>query len=172
MGIDTLAEDDKDFVAAWNEMESQGYIYSDGNIEKVHLGWEMAKRHQMKSLLRTMFEGWCLLDVEQQTGAQLILSPEECMANVCNGDHLKGELLTVFGHWSNDIVRLAAHYGIGLARMQPDKTLLYEDGTVDTLLKGGKLTITEIPQAPSPEHYWHCGQWNAPEEEFDQSKEA
>lgn len=32
---------DPEFVAAWNEMERLGYIYSDGNIEKVYMGWRL-----------------------------------------------------------------------------------------------------------------------------------
>jgi hypothetical protein len=35
-------KDDAAFMAAWAEMERQGYQYSDSNVEKVHLGWQMA----------------------------------------------------------------------------------------------------------------------------------
>jgi hypothetical protein len=111
----------------------------------------------MKELLRTMFEGWILRDQEGEDPSR---TSEECMTKACGGDELKGHLLTLFGHWSNDIVSLAAHYGIGLARKQPDGSLLHEDGTVETLLAGGVLTIIDVPPAPSPEHYWHAGAWH------------
>ena len=35
---------DAKFVAAWSKMESAGYIYSESNVAKVHLGWLMAQR--------------------------------------------------------------------------------------------------------------------------------
>lgn len=34
---------DKEFMQQWRKKEEEGYIYSDSNIEKVHMGWEMAK---------------------------------------------------------------------------------------------------------------------------------
>lgn len=35
---------DEAFVAAWCKMEDAGYQYSEGNVEKVHLGWLMAQQ--------------------------------------------------------------------------------------------------------------------------------
>lgn len=118
----------------------------------------------IKELLRMMFHGWVLREasMEQRTEHTLeaTRSEEDAMAEACGGDKLMGELLVLFGHWSNDIVSIAAHYGLGLARRQPDGTLLHDDSTVDTLMKGGKLEIIEVPPAPSREHYWHAGKWN------------
>jgi hypothetical protein len=128
-------------------------------------------REPMRSLLRTMFEGWILRE-QLESIDSIDKSPERAMVEACGGDVLRGNLLVLFSHWSNDVVSIAAHYGVGLARKQPDGSLLHEDGTVDTLLKGGELTIINVPAPPSPEHYWHGGQWKAPEQEFDQSQEA
>jgi len=47
---------------------------------------------------------------------------------------------------------------------QPDGTMLHDDGTVDTILKGGKLTILSIDPPPSPAHFWHAGKWQLLEE--------
>ncbi len=120
----------------------------------------------MKELLTTMLTGWCLHEAsyEQRTESHMeaTRSPEDGMTEACGGDELKGELLCLFGHWSNDIMSIAAHYGVGLARKQPDGTLVYEDGTIDTLLLGGVLTVTEVPPAPSREHYWSGGKWCEP----------
>lgn len=113
----------------------------------------------MKELLTQMFTGWILREQEGEMPDRFI---EECMVEACGGDELRGHMLVLFGHFSNDIISLAAHYGIGLARKQPNGTLLHADGTIDTLLKGGELTIIEVPPAPSRQHYWYKGQWNEP----------
>lgn len=120
----------------------------------------------MRDLLEKMFRGWILLEqsyVERVGGGTYTRTQEDCMVEACNNNVLEGHLLTLFGHWSNDVISLAAHYGLALARRQPDDTLLHDDGTVDTLLKGGKLEIVYIDPAPTPEHYWYKGQWNAPD---------
>ncbi|WP_200922033.1 hypothetical protein [Novosphingobium sp. Leaf2] len=44
--IDTPGEDDHEFLAAWRLMEAKGYQWSEGNIEKAHLGWLMARTAQ------------------------------------------------------------------------------------------------------------------------------
>lgn len=120
----------------------------------------------MRELLEKMLRGWVLYESEQATSEQEKQpSPEleEVMTRICGGNQLEGHLLTLFGHWSNDIISMAAHYGLALARRQPNGDLLHDDGTVDTLLKGGKLEIVEIEPAPSLDHYWYKGQWNAPD---------
>jgi hypothetical protein len=73
-------------------------------------------------------------------------------------------MLKLFSHWSNDIIAMAAHYGVALARLQPDGTMLHDDGTIDTMMKGGKLTILSIEPPPSPAHFWHAGKWQLLEE--------
>lgn len=119
----------------------------------------------MKELLVKMFSGWILHEaafVPSETGpGGYSITMEQAMTEACAGDAREGVLLTLFGHWANDVVSMAAHYGVGLARRQSDGTLLHEDGTVDTLLKGGVLTLIEIPPPPTPAHYWSAGQWNA-----------
>lgn len=119
-------------------------------------------RRPMAELLHTMFEGW--IQHEEDLKADEQAQIEESMIKVCGGDQMAGCLLALFSHWSNDVSSIAAHYGIVLARRQPDGTLLHDDGTVDTLCKGGVLEIVYIGPAPSREHYWHKGQWNAPDE--------
>lgn len=42
---DLAPHDDPEFVAAWCKMEDEGYIYSESNVAKVHLGWLMARKY-------------------------------------------------------------------------------------------------------------------------------
>lgn len=49
-GLDTCIDDDPAFIAAWRLMEARGYQWSDGNIEKAHLGWLMARASQSREL--------------------------------------------------------------------------------------------------------------------------
>lgn len=47
--LDTVdAKDDPAFVDAWRKLEEAGFIYSASNIEKVHLGWQIAEQHFAK----------------------------------------------------------------------------------------------------------------------------
>lgn len=41
--FDQLPDEDAGFSAAWKVMEDRGYQYSEGNVDKVHLGWMLAK---------------------------------------------------------------------------------------------------------------------------------
>ena len=119
----------------------------------------------MKTMLRTMLQGWCDHEKTVEARGQETQAPtqlEEIYERAgCTPNEAR--LLVLFGHWSNDVISIAAHYGLTVARRQPDGTLLHADGTVDTLLKGGTLEVVEIADAPSPDHYWHKGRWNAPE---------
>lgn len=113
------------------------------------------------TLSKQMFAGWIYHEASYKDGVAG-RSQEDAMTEACGGDNMRANLLCVFGHWSNDIVAIAAHYGVGLARKQPDGSLLYSDGTVDTLMRGGQLTIVEVPPAPSPRHWFNAGVWNEP----------
>jgi len=124
------------------------------------------RREQIKELLERMFRGWIIYESEQELLGQETQEPtllEEAMIRACEGDELEGHLLTLFSHWSNDVQSIAAHYGLAIGRKQPDGSILHEDGTIDTLLKGGKLVIVHIDPAPSPAHYWYKGAWQAPD---------
>ena len=119
----------------------------------------------MKTMLRTMLQGWCDHEKTVEARGQETQAPTQLEEIYEQAGCTPGEarLLVLFGHWGNDVISEAAHYGLTVARRQPDGTLLHNDGTVDTLLKGGKLEVVDIPPAPSREHYWHKGRWNAPE---------
>lgn len=60
--------DDQPFIDAWTAMEHRGYQYSERNVEKVHLGWQLA--HRLASLFRT--------DPRAQPDAGLREALEEC----------------------------------------------------------------------------------------------
>lgn len=119
-----------------------------------------AKDPCMKAILALMFTAWA---DRQRPDIVAVESEDETYARVCNGDEHKAQLLLLFSHWSNDIEGYAAHYGVGLAWKQPDGTFTHADGTIDTLLAGGEVTVIELPPAPSLDHYWYKGVWNAPE---------
>jgi hypothetical protein len=125
-------------------------------------------RAVLPALLRIMFEGVVIQANEQEARGQETQEPtriEDAMTRACGGDALCGELLTLFTHWSNDVDALGAHLGVGLAHRQPDGELVFQDGTVDTLLRGGELTIVDVPPAPSPMHYWSGGRWVSAEQD-------
>lgn len=130
----------------------------------------------MRDILETMFRGWILHEASYehrtQSTIEAIRSPEDAMAEACGGDRLAGELLCLFGHWTNDVTSIAAHYGLALARRQPDGTLLHDDCAVDTLMRGGVLEIVNIAPPPTPEHFWHAGAWTLPEPEQCDKPEA
>jgi len=48
--FDKPPHDDPAFVAAWCKMEDDGYIYSESNVAKVHLGWLLAHRYMLSDL--------------------------------------------------------------------------------------------------------------------------
>lgn len=115
----------------------------------------------MKTLLRQMFEAWILFERAAPTQRSML----HYYTLACDGDVTRGRLLELFDHWHTDVANMAAFYGLGLARKQPDGTLQHPDSSLDTLLKGGELTIIEVPPAPSIDHYWYKGQWVAPMED-------
>jgi len=122
----------------------------------------------MKDLLKTMFEGWAIYQnswTETDEGYREEMSMEQALTQACGGDVLKGNLLALFGHWSNDIASIGAHYGVGIAKQKLDGTLIYEDGTVDTLLRRGKMVVVEVPPAPTSDCYWFAGEWKVPDPE-------
>lgn len=46
---DLAPHDNPEFVAAWCKMEDEGYIYSESNVAKVHLGWLMARKYAIQA---------------------------------------------------------------------------------------------------------------------------
>lgn len=111
----------------------------------------------MRELLIQMFNGWIIheasWDPESETYKR---SDVECFIEACGGDAIRGNLVSVFAHWGNDIQALAPHYGIALDRGED-----------------GKLFINEnIPSAPSPEHWWYEGQWKEPGADNDGTEAA
>lgn len=119
----------------------------------------------MREMLKQMFTGWALREAAYDHDSQeYTRSEEDCMEQACDGDDLRAGLLVLFSHWSNDITSLAAHYGLELVRTAPDGTWWRQDGTIDTLLKPGALTVREdVPPAPSLTHWWNNGEWVDPE---------
>jgi hypothetical protein len=128
---------------------------------------ELDSREPMRSLLRMMFTGWILHEesYEQRTEStiQATRSEEDAMIEACGGDALLGQLLCLFGHWSNDVTSSAAHYGLEIVRVGPDGEEWRLDNTLDTLLKPGKMKIRDdVPAPPTGAHWWHKGEWRAP----------
>lgn len=114
----------------------------------------------IRTLLKQMMQGWILHEAsyyappagDDEHDAIVVgtysRDTTECMIEACGGDVLRGNLLDLFGHWSNDIQSVAAHYGLALRRDTENKLFIDEN----------------IPPAPSPEYYWHDDQWNGPEQ--------
>ena len=81
------------------------------------------------------------------------------------GDPIMASTLHIMTHWSNDLVCLAAHYGITLVKVAPDGEVIHADGTIESLLKEGKWAVHDVSAAPSDQHYFYKGIWNEPEKE-------
>lgn len=111
----------------------------------------------MKELLKQMFQGWILHENSWDSEShRYTRTAEDCMTEACGGDELKGQLLYLFGHWSNDIQCIAPFYGLALEH-RPNS---------------GPLYIKEdVPPAPSPHHYWHNGEWVYTSNEHSKAKE-
>ena len=113
----------------------------------------------IKQVLRVILEGWV---IQSKNDA---LRLDDAMIAACGGNKNQGYLLSLFSEWGNDIEAMANHFGLGTARKQPDGSLLFYDGTIDNLIKGGELVIVDIPPPPAPNWWWYRGQWNEPEVE-------
>lgn len=37
------ADDDAAFVTVWLQLEARGYLWSESNVEKAHVGWQLAR---------------------------------------------------------------------------------------------------------------------------------
>lgn len=101
-------------------------------------------KESMKELLKQMFQGWIIREESyvppsnDRNFGSYTKSPDQAMVEACEGDEIRGQLLQLFGHWSNDIQCLSAHYGIALERDN-----------------AGKLFVNEnVMESPGPDHYW------------------
>lgn len=101
----------------------------------------------MRQILEQMFTGWQIYH-QSWDGEKHTRDATDCMIEACDCDPLRGELLALFSHWSNDILSIAAHYGLALHT---------DENGVMTGVR------TDVPPAPSPEHYWYEGEWKAPD---------
>lgn len=107
-------------------------------------------REQIKNILLLIFRSWQLQqDSRNPETGEYGKEAEEAATQVAGGDELIGATLPLFSYWDNDLISIAAHYGIGVT--------MYGDGRINIDLN--------IPPAPSPTHYWDAehSQWLAPE---------
>jgi len=109
----------------------------------------------VKELLRKMLEGWAIAYNEN-------IKASEAFDRICD-DPREAQLLDLFGHWSNDVTSMANHYGLDCIKIAEDGEKIWNDNKIDTLLRKGVLTVVEIPEAPSIQHWWSEGKWKAPE---------
>jgi hypothetical protein len=100
-----------------------------------------------------MFRGWKILhdsrvlDGGAPTG-EYGMQSEEAATKAVGGDELVGTILPLFAYWDNDIISVAAHFGVGYE---------YDEKTGEARVRD------DIPPAPSPYHYWDEGAWQAPQ---------
>jgi hypothetical protein len=98
----------------------------------------------MKTLLKQMFTGFILheksWDSEKEDYTRDII---DCMIEACDGDTIRGNMIHLFDHWSNDIQAMAPYYGLELTRDVNNNLVINE----------------QVPQAPSTNHYWNDGKW-------------
>jgi hypothetical protein len=106
------------------------------------------RAYTVRELLLTMFNGWKLREeswVPGREGTTLGMTmgsyarnETECMIEAAGGDVLLGMLLSLFDHWGNDIMSIAAHYGLAFKNNGDGTCSIRED----------------VPPAPSPLHWW------------------
>ncbi len=141
---------------------SEGYTRAQDAVR----GYGALRRAILADLFVTMFEGFKLHEeswVRNPTYDQATendkpflsagdykLTEEEAMVQAAEGDKELGNILHLFAHWSNDVQSVAAHMGIGIERVDND-----EHGSILRVRR-------DIPEAPSPDHWWDEGKWNEP----------
>lgn len=128
------------FLKEWINQRLKGHNMRVTSVEE-------GRPFSIKSMLHTMFTGWQKREASWD-GDQYTLSEEEAMTEAANGDMLYGSLLHYFSHWSNDIQTAAAHYGIAFSN---DEDKAYH-----------QLQIIDVPEPPSPDHWWDKGEWKEP----------
>lgn len=103
----------------------------------------------MKELLLKMFNGWKIREESWDPATQKYgKCEEEAMIEACGGDYAEGCLLSLFDHWSNDIMLIAPNYGVS-----------YEHD------EHGVITIRDdVPPPPEPlsehkQYHWEDGVW-------------
>jgi len=88
VNFDMSPHDDPEFVAAWLKMEERCYLWSEGNIEKAHLGWLMA-RAALSGDAPAFSDRAGLIEAFQKlrtTAVLLLNNSEGCAANHYGGD--------------------------------------------------------------------------------------
>lgn len=103
-------------------------------------------RDAVRELLLVMFEGWRLHEASY-VDSEYTKTHLDASVEAAGSDVMLGTLAFLFGHWSNDVIAVAAHYGVGFA----------SDGTV----------TSDLPAAPTPEHFWYEGEWRPPFDDSD-----
>lgn len=103
-------------------------------------------REVMQTLFRTMFKGWDLRESSWDpnkspnwNGDQYTRTPEECMTEAAGGDEHLGYILHLFSHWSNDIISMAAYYGVGIKSREGEFT---------------GFEVVDVPPAPGENYWW------------------
>jgi hypothetical protein len=92
----------------------------------------------MKAVLHAMLSGWCLknnMSEEEQDG----MEDHTYFLPYCDNDRATAECLYLFSHWSNDLLSVAADFGI------------------TTELIDGKFQVVDTPPRPSEKHWFDCG---------------
>jgi hypothetical protein len=103
-------------------------------------------RHLIRELLLSIFQGWQVRE-EMSPEAREQESMEQTYARLSGGDELVGATLPLLTHWDNDLMSIAPHYGIAYE---------FDPAT------GSGYIREDVPPAPSPNHWWHRGAWQAP----------
>lgn len=113
---------------------------------------DQVMRDQMRTILLTMFQGWkirhdSLLKDELNPPEDYDKTDVEAATEAAGGDILIGNTLALIAYWDNDLISIAAYYGLDYVH---DETT-------------GEVTIrTDVPPAPSTMHYWSDGAWQEP----------
>ena len=126
---------------------------------------EKLDRSAIRELLLVMFRGW---EIHHKSwdenepmdwdGGQYTKAIEDCMVEAADGDENLGFLIMLFSYWANDVISVAAKYGIGYRTNE----------------QGESVIVDDIPPSPSEKHFWdhEKGEWVFYDEDGDQDAEA
>lgn len=92
----------------------------------------------MKSVIQALLSGWCLqhnMTEEEKDG----MEDHSYFLPYCGNDPRAAECLYLFSYWSNDLLSVAADYGL------------------TTEVIDGKFKVVDTPPRPSDRHWFDCG---------------
>lgn len=106
----------------------------------------------MKAMLTAMLSGWCAKNNDDQSESSGPVKDEADYMLAFSENRAVAELLSLFSHWSNDILCIAGEFGVCTERNSD-----------------GLWVVEDTPPKPSDKYYWSPGdyRWNQQTQDYD-----